>query len=129
VNWLFENSPSERLHCLLINIGLANNFNMSSSTSVCGETPFTPASLAVSESSLESFNETTLDRTIRDPTVIVGMACRTPGATNTSQLWNVIAEKKDLQRKIPEDRFNVDAFYHPQGSNKGTVNRIVSNLL
>jgi acyl transferase domain-containing protein len=60
-----------------------------------------------------------------DPTVIVGMACRVPGATNTSQLWDVLAEKRDLQRKIPEDRFNVDAFYHPQGSNKGTVSIII----
>ena len=56
-----------------------------------------------------------------DPSVIVGMACRVPGATNTSQLWNVLVEQQDLQKKMPEDRFNVDAYYHPQGMNKGTV--------
>ena len=49
------------------------------------------------------------------------MACRVPGATNTSQLWDTLAQKRDLQSKIPKDRFNVDAFYHPQGTNKGTV--------
>lgn len=30
-------------------------------------------------------------------------------------------EQKDVQRKMPSDRFNVDAFYHPDGTNKGTV--------
>jgi hypothetical protein len=70
-----------------------------------------------------------LESAMRDPTVIVGMACRAPGAVNTSQLWSVIADKKDLRRKVPEDRFNVDAFYHPQGSNKGTVCRTTYILL
>lgn len=52
---------------------------------------------------------------------IVGMACRLPGANNPSQLWDNIVQQKDLQRKIPCDRMNVDAFYHPEGANKGTV--------
>lgn len=56
-----------------------------------------------------------------DPSVIVGLACRVPGATNPSQLWENIVAQKDLQRKMPADRFNVDAFYHPDGTNKGTV--------
>lgn len=61
--------------------------------------------------------------TFSDPTVICGMACRVPGATNTSQLWDVLAQRRDLRSKVPEERFNVDAFYHPQGTNKGTVCR------
>ena len=52
---------------------------------------------------------------------IIGMACRLPGARNPSQLWENIVQKKDLQKKMPADRFNIDAFYHPEGSNKGTV--------
>ena len=56
-----------------------------------------------------------------DPAVIVGLACRVPGARNPSQLWSLIEEQRDVQRKIPADRFNVDAFYHPNGANKGTV--------
>ncbi|KAL8999812.1 MAG: hypothetical protein Q9188_005811 [Gyalolechia gomerana] len=59
---------------------------------------------------------------MEDPTVIVGLACRVPGAQNPSQLWNHIMEQKDVQRKMPPDRFNVDAFYHPDGTNKGTTN-------
>jgi acyl transferase domain-containing protein len=75
---------------------------------------------------LDSNDEISLEPTVADPSVIVGMACRVPGATNPSQLWSVLAEKKDLQRKIPEDRFNVDAFYHPRGANKGTVSIYLS---
>ena len=56
-----------------------------------------------------------------DPAVIVGLACRVPGARNPSQLWSLIEEQRDVQRKMPADRFNVDAFYHPNGANKGTV--------
>ncbi|KAI4271885.1 MAG: hypothetical protein LQ337_005685 [Flavoplaca oasis] len=59
---------------------------------------------------------------VDDPAVIVGLACRVPGAQNPSELWDLINEQKDVQRKIPEDRFNVDAFYHPEGTNKGTTN-------
>ncbi|OQE08795.1 hypothetical protein PENVUL_c008G03992 [Penicillium vulpinum] len=57
-----------------------------------------------------------------DPSVIVGLACRVPGSKNPSQLWDAIVEQRDLRRKIPENRFNVDKFYHPDGTNKGTTN-------
>lgn len=60
-----------------------------------------------------------------DPSVIVGMAFRFPGATNMSQLWDNLSTKKDLLRKMPKDRFNVEAFYHPLGANKGTVCEII----
>ncbi|KAJ5392474.1 hypothetical protein N7509_007964 [Penicillium cosmopolitanum] len=53
---------------------------------------------------------------------ITGMACRVAGATNARELWDVLEKRKDLQRKMPEDRYNVDAFFHPQGTNKGTTN-------
>lgn len=56
-----------------------------------------------------------------EPSTIVGLACRVPGAENPSQLWKLMEEQRDVQRKIPEDRFRVDGFYHPNGANKGTV--------
>ncbi|KAH6672349.1 putative lovastatin nonaketide synthase [Halenospora varia] len=59
---------------------------------------------------------------VPENTVIVGMACRLPGAKSPKQLWNNIVAQRDVQRKIPKDRFNVDAFYHPEGTNKGTTN-------
>lgn len=56
-----------------------------------------------------------------DPSVIVGLACRVPGANNPSQLWDSIVEKRDVRRKMPEDRFLVDNFYHSDNAHKGTV--------
>lgn len=50
------------------------------------------------------------------------MACRVPGAKCPSDLWKVLCEQRDLRSKIPADRFNVDAFYHPSGRHKGTTN-------
>lgn len=63
-----------------------------------------------------------------DPTAIVGLACRLPGAQSSSKLWENILEQKDLQSKIPADRFAVDKFYHPNGANKGTVRLSSSSL-
>ena len=74
-----------------------------------------------SNNAATSYQESLMEFTVADPSVIVGMAARVPGASNISQLWKILAEKRDLQRKIPEDRFNVDAYYHPNSSNKGTV--------
>ena len=56
-----------------------------------------------------------------NPAAIVGMACRLPGAKNPSQLWKNNVEQKDVQRKFPEERFDIDALDHPNGANKGTV--------
>ncbi|KAK1445344.1 beta-ketoacyl synthase domain-containing protein [Colletotrichum cuscutae] len=63
-----------------------------------------------------------VNATENDPTVIVGLACRVPGASNPSKLWDHIAAQRDVQRKMPEDRFNVDNYYHPDGTRKGTTN-------
>ncbi|CAO1600411.1 hypothetical protein XANCAGTX0491_004101 [Xanthoria calcicola] len=86
----------------------------------------TSSSLFSESCSLESSNLSALSAPSStaedDPAVIVGLACRVPGAQNPSELWDLINEQKDVQRKIPEDRFNVDAFYHPEGTNKGTTN-------
>lgn len=40
-----------------------------------------------------------------------------------SQLWDNLINKRDVQREVPNERhrFNVDTWYHPNHSNKGTV--------
>lgn len=97
----------------------------SSSTSV-GTAGSSSSSVVESNDSSLS-DESTAGLAVADPSVVVGMACRVPGATNTSQLWSILAEKQDLQKKIPGDRFNVDSYYHPQGTNKGTVCTAISS--
>ena len=83
---------------------------------------FTPLmDVSSSQSSISGEEDDSFTPAVQDPSVIVGMACRLPGAGNPHDLWKVLSEKVDLQKKMPEDRFNVDGFYHPQGTNKGTV--------
>ena len=75
---------------------------------------------APSDTTVPSLQEDDFGRA-NDPTTIVGLACRLPGAQSSSKLWENILEQKDLQSKIPADRFTVDQFYHPNGANKGTA--------
>ncbi|CAJ2508342.1 Uu.00g133680.m01.CDS01 [Anthostomella pinea] len=57
-----------------------------------------------------------------DPICIVGMACRLPGNIRSpSDLWNFLAEKKTAQGPVPQERFNIAAFYHPDGSRAGLM--------
>ncbi|EWC44095.1 hypothetical protein DRE_07230 [Drechslerella stenobrocha 248] len=56
-----------------------------------------------------------------DDIAIIGMSCRVAGANTPSELWNVLAESKDVRSRIT--RFNADGFYHPEGGpRKGLTN-------
>ncbi|KAL8927686.1 MAG: hypothetical protein Q9172_001246 [Xanthocarpia lactea] len=50
------------------------------------------------------------------PIAICGMAFRLPAGLSTSQqLWDFLYNKCDARGKVPESRYNVSAFYDPQG--------------
>ena len=56
------------------------------------------------------------------PTAIVGMSCRFPGgASDVEKFWNLVSEGRSAWSRVPEDRFNVDAFYHPNADRIDTV--------
>ncbi len=58
-----------------------------------------------------------------EPIAIVGSACRFPGeATSPCKLWQLLKAPRDLSKEIPEERFHVDRFYHPDGLHHGTSN-------
>lgn len=57
----------------------------------------------------------------RNDIAVIGMACRTAGAKSPSELWNILANSKDVQSAIT--RFSTRGFYHPQGGHrKGSTN-------
>jgi acyl transferase domain-containing protein len=61
------------------------------------------------------------------PIAVVGMSFRGPGdATNTENLLNLVAEGRECRSKIPENKWNHDAFYHPDHSRPGTVSSLPS---
>jgi hypothetical protein len=56
------------------------------------------------------------------PIAIVGMGCRFPqDATSPEKLWDMILRKQSARSDIPIDRFNVNAFYHPDSDRNGMV--------
>ncbi|KAK4164415.1 hypothetical protein QBC43DRAFT_353361 [Cladorrhinum sp. PSN259] len=62
-------------------------------------------------------------RPLNEPIAIIGSGCRFPGSLNApSKLWEFLRNPKDLLTKIPSDRFNADAFFHPDGNHHGTSN-------
>ena len=57
-----------------------------------------------------------------DDIAIVGMACRFPGdATTPDHLWEMMRKGESAWSEIPEDRMNVDGYFHPSGDRQGSV--------
>ena len=56
------------------------------------------------------------------PIAIVGMACRFPGdATSPTRFFDMLTKGRAAWSEIPKDRYNVDAFWHPNGARQGTT--------
>ena len=53
---------------------------------------------------------------------IIGMGCRLPGdAGSLEGFWELLIQGRSSWSKIPADRWNANAYYHPSGERKGTV--------
>jgi len=67
---------------------------------------------------------------VNEPIAVIGSGCRFPGgADSPSKLWELLKQPRDLLSKVPNDRFNVDSFYHPDGSFHGRTNAPYCYLL
>ena len=51
---------------------------------------------------------------------VVGMAGRFPNSNNLEDLWSVLEQGLDLHRRVPPDRFDIEAHYDPTGKKKNT---------
>ncbi|KAI0009070.1 putative polyketide synthase [Xylariaceae sp. FL0662B] len=57
------------------------------------------------------------------PIAVVGMSFRGPGeASDLDGLWKMAAEKREAWSPVPKDRWNHEAFYHPDSNRSGTTN-------
>ncbi|KAI1120200.1 polyketide synthase [Nemania abortiva] len=57
-----------------------------------------------------------------EPICLVSMACRLPGDIHSpSDLWKFLDQNKSAQGKVPPERFNIDGFYHQDGSRAGVM--------
>lgn len=56
------------------------------------------------------------------PIAIVGMGFRGPGdAVNVQKLWSLIIEGRETWSKIPDSRWKMESFHHPDYARHGTV--------
>ncbi|KAI0456760.1 polyketide synthase-like protein [Xylaria acuta] len=57
-----------------------------------------------------------------DPVCITGMACRLPGDVKSPlQMWDFMMQSRSARSPVPEVRFNVKGFHHPDGSRAGVM--------
>ncbi|KAF7155441.1 hypothetical protein CNMCM5623_007512 [Aspergillus felis] len=60
--------------------------------------------------------------TTPEPIAIIGSACRFPGGSNTpSKLWELLRNPHDVLQKIPPNRYDPGAYYHPDPTHHGTT--------
>lgn len=56
------------------------------------------------------------------PIAIVGWSTTFPGeATSSDAFWEMLCAGRTAHGLVPQDRFNRDAFYHPEKNHSGTV--------
>jgi acyl transferase domain-containing protein len=58
-----------------------------------------------------------------EPIAIVGISCRFPGDVgNPDDFWRLLSEGRSGWSIVPKDRWNVDSFYHPDGTSIQSYN-------
>lgn len=69
-------------------------------------------------------------RILNEPIAVVGSGCRFPGSVDSpSKLWELLKQPRDVQTKIPKERFGIDNFYHPDNQFPGRTNARYAYLL
>lgn len=59
------------------------------------------------------------------PIAVIGMSFKGPGdATSVEKLWEMISEGRESWTRIPKEKWNHEAFYHPDSNRHGTVSQV-----
>jgi acyl transferase domain-containing protein len=56
-----------------------------------------------------------------EPIAIIGIGCRFPGANNPEAFWQLLRNGVDAIAEVPKDRWDIDAFYHPEPGMPGKI--------
>ena len=55
------------------------------------------------------------------PIAVVGIGCRfSDTATDPEKFWELLAEGRSTSQPVPKDRFDAEAYYHPDYDHAGT---------
>ena len=55
------------------------------------------------------------------PVALVGLACRLPGAADLEEFWSLLKAGRDAVGEIPDDRWDVEAYFHPDPTKPGKM--------
>ena len=59
---------------------------------------------------------------VAEPVAVVGIGCRFPGdVTGPESFWDLLVEGRNAISRIPADRWDADAFYHPDPLTPGRM--------
>ncbi|MEM7134875.1 MAG: SDR family NAD(P)-dependent oxidoreductase [Chloroflexota bacterium] len=59
---------------------------------------------------------------LHEPIAVIGMGCRLPGGVNKpGDFWELLANGREALGPIPEERWDIDAFYHPEKEVPGKI--------
>ncbi|MEQ9237392.1 MAG: thioester reductase domain-containing protein [Coleofasciculus sp. E2-BRE-01] len=56
-----------------------------------------------------------------EPIAIIGIGCRFPGAKDPESFWQLLRNGVDAIAQVPEDRWDIDAFYDPEPGTPGKM--------
>lgn len=56
-----------------------------------------------------------------EPIAVVGMACRVPGAVDSTAYWELLREGRDAITDVPSSRWDAEAYYSPDSDAPGKI--------
>lgn len=64
-----------------------------------------------------------------EPVAIIGLSARLPQDADTpAGFWRMLCEGRSTASQIPDERFNIDAFYHPDSDRIDTVGLLLEEV-
>lgn len=74
------------------------------------------------DGNIHDLTQSNIDNDHLEPIAIVGLDLKFPqDAVSADTFWQLLAEGRSALTEVPEDRFNIDAFYHPDATRATTV--------
>jgi acyl transferase domain-containing protein len=52
---------------------------------------------------------------------IIGLSCRFPGSNDPQSFWRLMRDRRDAVKRVPDDRWDVEAYYDPDPSSPGKM--------
>ncbi|KAL8803996.1 MAG: hypothetical protein Q9200_006002 [Gallowayella weberi] len=84
---------------------------------------YTPAAEVLNVPQTQTTCDTNGQSMNQDDIAVIGIAIKFPGdATSTESFWKMLIDRRSALSDVPEDRYNIDAFWSPDALEPGTSN-------